>query len=389
MNLSDLTISEVRDLLLRRDDIDVALLDILDADPRVGVRSLAVKARRRRKSMAAESARLEKMRILERQLHARGLCHIAGVDEAGRGPLAGPVVAAAVIFPREILIPGLNDSKVLSPRKRASLYVRIKETAVAHGIGEASAQEIDRLNILQATYLAMRRAIKRLGVTPDRILVDGPGVPGSPFPETAVIDGDAASLSIAAASVLAKVTRDRKMSAFHTQFPEYGFADHKGYGSAKHRRALRVYGPCRIHRRSFKGVSSAEHDRHRPVENFQTRLSRAGRRGENVAAAMLSRTGYRILRRNYRAAGGEIDLIASKGRILAFVEVKTAAVQGIVPPETRVTLEKQRQIIRVARAFLQRHASPDLAPRFDVVTVQFTGNSPQSRHLRAAFRPET
>ena len=211
MDLSDLTISEVRNLLRRREHIDLALLDVLDADPRAGVRILALKERRRRKSIAAERARLEKMRVLENRLHARGFCRIAGVDEAGRGPLAGPVVAAAVIFPRETLIPGLNDSKLLTPLKRSSLYERIKETAVAHGLGEASAEEIDRLNILQATYLAMRRAIKRLGVPPDRVLVDGPGVPGSPFPESAVIDGDAASLSIAAASILAKVTRDRKM----------------------------------------------------------------------------------------------------------------------------------------------------------------------------------
>ena len=429
MDLSDLTISEVRDLLRRREHIDLALLDVLDADPRAGVRILALKERRRRKSIAAERTRLEKMRVLENRLHARGVCRIAGVDEAGRGPLAGPVVAAAVIFPRETLIPGLNDSKLLTPLKRSSLYERIKETAVAHGLGEASAEEIDRLNILQATYLAMRRAIKRLGVPPDRVLVDGPGVPGSPFPESAVIDGDAASLSIAAASILAKVTRDRKMVAFHNEFPEYGFSDHKGYGSADHRRALRIYGPCRIHRRSFKGVPlavdtgnsrdfsgrteaaagpadpdsaacggarardalpKADEDRRLPrMENAQARLSWAGKRGENAAAAMLARTGYRILRRNYRASGGEIDLIVSRGRTLAFVEVKATAVQGFGPPETRVTLEKQRQIVRVARAYLQRHPAPDMAPRFDVISVCFADNSPEIRHLEAAFRPET
>jgi ribonuclease HII len=427
MDLSNLTISEIRELLRCPEDVDVALLDVLDADPRAGVRSLALKERRRRKSIAAERARLEKMRALENRLYARGLSRIAGVDEAGRGPLAGPVVAAAVIFPREILIPGLNDSKVLTPLRRESLYVRIKEAAVAHGIGEATAEEIDRLNILQATYLAMRRAIRRLGVPPDRVLVDGPGVPGSPFPESAVIDGDAAALSIAAASILAKVTRDRKMVAFHNEFPEYGFARHKGYGSTDHRRALRIYGPCRIHRRSFKGVPSASRTenvsdlagrsrdatapvapesavgapsrdavptadvagRSRRTENAQTRLSWSGKRGENAAAALLTRTGYRILRRNYRAAGGEIDLIASRGRTLAFVEVKTAAVKGFGPPETRVTLEKQRQIVRVARAYLQRHPTPKMAPRFDVAAVDFESNSPQIRHLEAAFRPET
>ena len=394
MDVSSLTISQLRDLLRRPGGIDAALLDRLDADSRAGVRRLALKERRRRKSVAAERARLEKMMTLESRLHARGLSRIAGVDEAGRGPLAGPVVAAAVILPEEVLIPGLNDSKVLTPDKRSSLYERIIEIAVAHGVGEASAQEIDRINILQATYLAMRRAIERLGVPPDRVLVDGSGVPGSPFPESAVIDGDAASLSIAAASVLAKVTRDRIMAAFHREFPEYGFADHKGYGSARHLRALRIHGPCRIHRQSFNGVGPAARagnarDPDRRIANVQTRLPWAGKRGENAAAAMLARSGYRILHRNYRAAGGEVDLIAATGRTLAFVEVKTTAAPGFGPPETRVTLNKQRQIVRVARAYLQRYPDSGMAPRFDVITVYYADKTPRIRHMEAAFRPES
>ncbi|MDE2998632.1 MAG: ribonuclease HII [Gemmatimonadota bacterium] len=406
MDVSSLTISQVRDLLRRPEDIDAILLDLLDADPRAGVRRLALTERRRRKSVATERARLEKMRVLEEQLYQRGLCRIAGVDEAGRGPLAGPVVAAAVILPREALISGLNDSKVLTPEKRSNLYERITETAVAHGIGEASALEIDRINILQATYLAMRRAIERLGVPPERVLVDGTGVPGSPFPESAVIDGDAASQSIAAASILAKVTRDRQMAAFHNEFPEYGFADHKGYGSARHRKALRAHGPCRIHRLSFRGVRPAGHsDSALPLAettgggadedgrapragNVQSLLFRTGKRGENAAAALLARTGFRILRRNFRAAGGEVDLIASTAHDLVFIEVKTSAAKGFGPPETRVTPEKQRQIARVARAYLQRHPAPGLAPRFDVIAVHFGSGPPRIRHLQAAFRPE-
>lgn len=400
MDFSSLTVSQVRDVLRESDEIDAALLDVLDADPRAGVRSLAMKERRRRRSVAAERARLEKMRILESKLHARGLRLIAGVDEAGRGPLAGPVVAAAVILPPDALIHGLNDSKVLTPLKRERLYDRIRGIAVAHATGEASAEEIDRMNVLQATYLAMRRAIERLGATPDRVLVDGAGVPGSPFPESAVIDGDAASLSIAAASILAKVTRDRKMAAFHREFPVYGFADHKGYGSASHRRALRNHGPCRIHRLSFNGVQPSRRAGDAPrktsrdvhssrIGQVQTRLPWAGRRGENAAAVMLANAGYRILHRNYRAAGGEVDLIATRGRTLAFVEVKTAAATGFGPPETRVTRNKQRQIVRVARAYLQRHPDPGMTPRFDVIAVCFEDETPRIRHLEAAFRPES
>lgn len=400
MDITRLTVSQVRDLLRESDKIDMALLDVLDADPRAGVRSLALKERRRRKSVASERARLEKMRILENQLHARGLRLIAGVDEAGRGPLAGPVVAAAVILPPDALIHGLNDSKVLTPLKREGLYNRIREIAVAHATGEASADEIDRLNVLQATYLAMRRAIERLGVPPDRVLVDGAGVPGSPFPESAVIDGDASSFSIAAASILAKVTRDRKMAAFHGEFPVYGFADHKGYGSASHRRALQMHGPCRIHRLSFSGVRPADRagdtsrktrqdGDSRRIGRVPPRVSWAGRRGENAAAVMLAKAGYRVLRRNYRAAGGEVDLIAARGRTLAFVEVKTATATGFGPPETRVTRAKQRQIVRVARAYLQRHPDPGMAPRFDVIAVCFVDETPRIRHIEAAFRPES
>ncbi len=207
------------------------LLDAMSADPRSGVRGLAERERRRRKSIRAECARLENMLQIERRLRVQGLSCIAGVDEAGRGPLAGPVVAAAVILSERPDLPGLNDSKALSATRRERLFDQIRDQALAVGTGQSSPAEIDTLNILQATHQAMRRAIEGLHIKPDRILVDGNSLPGSPYPEMAVVGGDAASLSIAAASVIAKVTRDRIMVEYDRKFPGYGFARHKGYGS--------------------------------------------------------------------------------------------------------------------------------------------------------------
>lgn len=187
----------------------------------------------------------------ERKYTAEGYHAICGIDEAGRGPLCGPVVAAAVILPDGCEIPGLNDSKKLTPKKREALFDVILERAVAYGIGSASPAEIDELNILNADMLAMRRAIASLQVPADFALVDGNIVRDFPIPAIAVIKGDSLSSSIAAASVLAKVTRDRLCLADDLAYPMYGIKKHKGYGTQEHRDALRKYGPSPIHRKSF------------------------------------------------------------------------------------------------------------------------------------------
>ena len=181
-----------------------------------------------------------------------GFSLICGVDEAGRGPLAGPVCAAAVIQPPDLELEGLNDSKKLSEKRREALYPLICEQALAYGIAFASEQEIDELNILQATFLAMRRAVEQLGQKPDLALVDGNREPDfGDIPVRTIIKGDSRSANIAAASILAKVTRDRFMLEQDAVYPQYGFAVHKGYGTQKHYAALREFGPCPIHRRSF------------------------------------------------------------------------------------------------------------------------------------------
>lgn len=188
---------------------------------------------------------------IEDDLRANGYELICGVDEAGRGPLAGPVCAAAVILPRDAEIPGLNDSKKLSDKKRRELFPIIKEKAICYGIGLASHEEIDEINILQATYLAMERALAQLTVTPQQVLIDGNRTKDFGLPVKTVVHGDSLSMSIAAASVLAKVTRDDLMLEMANEYPQYGFEIHKGYGTKAHYEALRTYGVCPIHRNSF------------------------------------------------------------------------------------------------------------------------------------------
>lgn len=188
---------------------------------------------------------------IEQSCFDSGLQLICGVDEAGRGPLAGPVCAAAVILPAGIDIPGLNDSKKLSDKRRRELFPLIKECAVAYGIGFADHTEIDEINILQATFLAMERAIKALNIKPDLALIDGNREKDFGVPVKTVIHGDSLSASIAAASILAKVTRDDWMLEIAEKYPQYGFEVHKGYGTKAHYEALKNYGPCPIHRMTF------------------------------------------------------------------------------------------------------------------------------------------
>ncbi len=218
-------------------------------DERAGVRRLAAQYERRLRKLEKERQRMEQMLSYERKYRDRGL--ICGIDEAGRGPLAGPVVAGAVILPEGEEILWLNDSKQLSPGKRQELYQVIMEKAVAVGVGYASCARIDEINILQATYEAMREAVAKLGVQPDILLNDAVRIPGISIPQVPIVKGDAKSASIAAASIIAKVTRDRLMEEYDRIMPEYGFASNKGYGSQAHIQALKKYGPSPIHRKSF------------------------------------------------------------------------------------------------------------------------------------------
>lgn len=199
----------------------------------------------------AERSRLRSMAVLERSLRDRGVRYAAGVDEAGRGALAGPVIAAAVILPDDVMITGLDDSKRLTPARRDVLYDKITDLATAVGVGRSDASVIDTVNIRRANLLAMKEAVEALSPAPGHLLIDGIDTIDWQGPQTTVVGGDAHSVSIAAASIIAKVTRDRIMVACDPDFPEYGFARHKGYGTAAHLSALEAHGPSTVHRRSF------------------------------------------------------------------------------------------------------------------------------------------
>lgn len=222
------------------------------SDGRKGVQKLIESYRKKEAALVAERQRLEQMRHFEHKYAGAYTC-ICGIDEAGRGPLAGPVVAGACILPIDCEILYLDDSKKLSAKKREALYEEITGKAVAWGVGIVSHQRIDEINILRATYEAMRQAVSELKVTPDLLLVDAVTIPKMQMKQVGIIRGDAQSVSIAAASILAKVTRDRMMMELAKEYPRYGFEQNKGYGSAKHIEALKEFGPCPIHRRSFIG----------------------------------------------------------------------------------------------------------------------------------------
>jgi ribonuclease HII len=190
----------------------------------------------------------------EKKLRSRGTTLVAGIDEAGRGPLAGPVVAAAVILPEHFDLPGLTDSKKLTEKKREQLFWPIRQQAIAVGVGFAHAEEVDRINILQATVQSMCRAVGRLKISPEYLLIDGITPLPLAIEQQTITKGDSRSLSVAAASVIAKVVRDRMMKVYARHYPAYGFEGHKGYGSAKHRQLIAEHGPCPLHRKTFAGV---------------------------------------------------------------------------------------------------------------------------------------
>lgn len=226
-----------------------AFISTYEKDLRSGVINMVNRAKKTLGDYEKELARTEKMKEFEKKYNS--FAYICGIDEVGRGPLAGPVVAGAVILPKDCDILYLNDSKQLSEKKREELYDVIMEKAVSTGLGFVTPERIDEINILQATYEAMREAISKLSKAPDILLNDAVTIPGVSIKQVPIIKGDAKSISIAAASIIAKVTRDRLMVQYDEIYPEYGFASNKGYGAQMHIDALRKFGPTPIHRRSF------------------------------------------------------------------------------------------------------------------------------------------
>jgi ribonuclease HII len=251
MKLTRRSIEQIRGQLLEGNPISAHFLKQLGRDPRQGVRKMYEIARKQYEKQRSERLRLENMLNFERVLWRSGIHSVAGVDEVGMGPLAGPVVAAAVIFQPGTEILGIDDSKRLDPENRVKLESVIRQTAAAIGIGMADVGEIDRLNIYQAGILAMRRAIEALPLNPQHLLIDARTIPDVSIPQNAFHKGDGINFSIAAASIIAKTHRDRIMEELENSFPGYGFAHHKGYSTPEHQNAIRSLGPCPIHRMSY------------------------------------------------------------------------------------------------------------------------------------------
>ncbi len=314
--------------------------------------------------------------------NSQGVSLLCGVDEAGRGPLAGDVYAAAVILPPNCIIEGLNDSKKLNEKKREELYDLIKSQAVSYCVGIATIAEIEQLNILQATFLAMNRAVDGLNVTPKLVLVDGNQNPHLKVHSRCVVKGDATSACIAAASILAKVERDRYMKKVAEQYPEYQFSKHKGYGTTLHYEMLDKFGISDVHRNSFlKKYLSGE----------KSIAKRRGDIGEETTAEYLKSKGYRVLFSNYHSAYGEVDVIAQKDNIIAFVEVKSRKENSLLSGREAVSRSKQQKLIKTANCYIEEN-NIKLQPRFDVVEVYFTGNKKiavtEINHIKNAFVEE-
>jgi len=230
------------------------IIAALSEDPREGAQKLVRQCRQQLEERERRRATLQRMCSYERQLWSMGYRHVAGLDAVGRGPLAGPVVAAAVILPGEVDLPGIDDVKRLSPRRRQELYEQICASAVAIGVGMVQPESIDEASVIVATYKALVKALADLPVTPDHLLIDGLHLPGVTQPQVPVVGGESLSCSIAAAAVVAKVRRDEYMIEMDAKYPEYGFKHHKGYGTAEHRLALERYGPCPLHRKPADGA---------------------------------------------------------------------------------------------------------------------------------------
>jgi ribonuclease HII len=251
-SLSKLSIEEIRERYARADaGVTPQALNKLKRDPRQGVRQIYEALKKRYERDSAERTRLDAMLNFERVLWRAGVQHIAGVDEVGMGPLAGPVIAAAVIFPPHTELPGVDDSKRLDLEQRLDAERHIRQAATAIGIGAADVAEIDSVNIYHAGLLAMRRALEALPIRPQHVLVDARTIPGVEAPQNCFNKGDGIDFSIAAASIIAKTHRDRLMDELALQFPIYGFERHKGYSTPEHQVAISTHGPCAIHRRSF------------------------------------------------------------------------------------------------------------------------------------------
>ena len=317
----------------------------------------------------------------EKKYWSSGNKYIAGIDEAGRGPLAGPVVSSAVIFPHDIELPEVTDSKKISEKKRERLYDEIYNAALAVGVGVVHEEDIDEKNILQATFKAMRQSVGKLGIKPDILLVDGNKADIKHYKQESIIDGDQKSLSIAAASIIAKVTRDRMMRQYDIVFPIYGFAQHKGYGTKQHMDAIRTKKASPIHRKSFNPVPH-----HLPSFAYYKRNHLLEKLGEQLVACKMIRSGYEIMETNYNIPQiGEIDIISREEDKIVFTEVKTHTTgHGWSEASFQIDEKKSDRIMNTVQHYMDVNEL-DCDFRSDVGEVVLGSGRPEIRILEEAL----
>lgn len=351
------------------------LISALESDARAGAKRLAERAVKQDEKARRREARWRAFCDPERRILEKGFSRVAGVDEAGRGPLAGPVYASAVILPEDFVHHELDDSKRMTPQARQKAYRAITSVALSYGTGIASVDEIDRHNILGAVHLAVERALKALVPPADFALVDGRPLTSCPVPHLAIVKGDSRSRAIAAASVIAKVERDARMRELDAEYPGYGFASHKGYGTAEHQEALRRLGPSPVHRKTFLRTGDQ-------IElmacNERESAHDWGKRAEEMVAREYAESGYQIEFRRWRGGGGELDLVCRRGDELIIVEIKSS--RSTIAGSPLGWLDHgQRKRLRSAATELLRQLGGGSGPvniRFDLAGVVDDGTGP-------------
>lgn len=368
MDLSGRSLRELKQLVEETDgDARSELMSQLEQDTRKGARALARRLEREEETARQREARWRAFCDPERMIVEKGFQRVAGVDEAGRGPLAGPVVAAAVILPPDFVHHPLDDSKRMTAQAREAAFEAVTGAAVAWSAAEASAEEIDRHNILGATHLAIDRALKGLDPAADFALIDGRPLTACALPHKALVKGDQRCRVIAAASVIAKVVRDRRMEELERCHPGWGFAEHKGYATRAHLEALKDLGPSPEHRRSF-GAAAEQME----LLNYERETRHLwGKRAEDLVAADYASRGFEVAYRNWRGGGGELDIVCAREEMWVFVEVKAARGARAGPPLEWLGPEQRRRWRRAAAAFLRQvgGGGGSREVRFDLVGV--------------------
>ena len=319
----------------------------------------------------------------EKKYWSQGIEFIAGIDEAGRGPLAGPVVASAVIFPHDVNLPEVTDSKKLTGKKRERLFQDIMNVALAVGLGIVHEREIDQINILQSTYRAMQIAVEQLEIKPEILLVDGRPADIDYYEQESIIKGDSKSLSIAAASIIAKVTRDRMMINYDKVFPQYGFSGHKGYASQKHIESIKTHLASPIHRQSFKPVSD-----YLPTLKYYKEKRLVSALGQELVACQLVKNGCEIFEMNYNTHRiGEVSIISDNGGLLVFTDVKTQTKEdGWEKPRLQINEYKRQQIMSSARDYMDKNKLA-IEFRFDVAEVILGQGKPKINIIKNGLYP--